>query len=72
MMNWNFEATADHFDVWVSNSHGLLVMRDTNAPGYELQIPSALPRDTYRIWVRAVYADGSNSPWSFPAEFSIH
>lgn len=71
-IDWTFAATADHFDLWISNSRGVLAVRDINVPTTSYRLTSLLPEDMYYVWVRAVYADGTMSLWSTPESFQVN
>jgi len=72
VIDWIFPATADHFDLWISNSRGVLAIRDMNVPATSYTLSSLLPKDYFHVWVRAVYADGTTSPWSNSESFVVY
>ncbi len=74
VIDWAFAEAdlADHYDIWISNSRGVLVARDINVHATTYTVSTILPPDElYRVWVRAFFADGTSSPWSAPNTFRV-
>ena len=73
VITWTFALTADHYEIWISNSRGVLAVHDVNISTTTYTLTTLLPRDIfYRVWVRAVDADGTNSAWSDPDSFQVN
>ncbi len=70
-IDWTKIEGAWEYDIWISTDQNIKVLqgRAYLFPGYNL--PSDLPKGTYRVWVRAVSRDKDLSPWSLPAIFEI-
>ena len=77
MFAWVGVPNAASYEVWVShigvdftfiNVDGIT---DTQFLPNDPNDPNATPLDNgdYRIWVRAVFADGTRGPWSVPVDF---
>ena len=69
-INWTAVADAEHYDLWISNRHGVVV-REPRLFTTQYFLNRYLPYDSYRVWLRAVYADGSTSIWSNPVPLDV-
>lgn len=70
-IRWIGVPDADHYDLWISDSHAIIAARELDVPHTSYVLTKTLPRNWYRIWVRAVYADGTYSPWSNSESFTV-
>ncbi len=70
-VRWTNVLDADHYDVWIADSQGVVVVRDLNVLQTSYRLTRSIPPEFYLIWVRTVYADGSISPWSRPEWFEV-
>ena|GEM_PF-2406959 len=73
-IKWNALPGADHYDIWINNlttgaSH---VVRDTNWNSTTFTDSTAWAIGDYRFWVRGIAADGYESAWSSPINFTIN
>ena len=69
-IRWIGVPDADHYDLWISDSHAIIAARELDVPQTSYVLTKTLPRNWYRIWVRAIYADGTYSPWSNSESFT--
>ena len=72
VFNWTFEVEADHYEVTIFSYAGVPALQNFEVTGTMYTLTSFLPRSGYRVWVRAVYADASKSPWSDPETFFVY
>ena len=74
-IRWNAVEGATNYDVWVTqrnpNQQARVVLRDRFVSGTTRVPETDFEDGRYVIWVRAIAADGSKSPWSDPVEFVI-
>ena len=75
-ITWNAVDGAETYDLWVSNisnnaSNTTPLIRETSLVGTSFVPASDLADGTYRAWLRATNAEGENSSWSTPIDFSI-
>lgn len=68
---WSGIDRSEFYEIWISNSAGERVVFDTNIQATSYAISSALPADSYRVWVRAVSDMGERSFWSTPVTFTV-
>lgn len=74
---WVAVTDAVSYEVWVSEVGGqspflnVTGLTGTSYTPIDASLPSSqpFPDGTYRIWVRAIFADGTTSPWSAPVTF---
>lgn len=75
-INWIGVAGADHYFLLIADSQDVVVFRehltseawhDTN----QYVVSTITARGSYRVWVRAIYGDGTASRWSDPEWFFI-
>lgn len=71
-ISWIGVAGADHYDLWIKDEFGRNIVRELNVPSTAYTLNLIIPRAMYRIWVRAVYTDGTFSPWSVPESFQVY
>ncbi|MEO1996400.1 MAG: hypothetical protein ABGZ17_14115, partial [Planctomycetaceae bacterium] len=75
-ITWNPVDGAETYDLWLSDitnnpNNTTPVIRETTLVGTSFVPTSNLSDGTYRAWLRAANAEGENSLWSSPIEFSI-
>jgi len=73
-IRWDAVEGATNYDVWVSQrspGDARVVIRDQFVSGTSLTPANDLENGNFVVWVRAVAADGTKSPWSAPVTFSI-
>lgn len=70
---WTPDASADHYDIFVSarSATNVALIRDTNVSGTTFTSTRLLAPGQYRVWVRAIGADGFIGPWSVPVDFTV-
>ena len=69
---WRPVDGAVHYDLWVNQVGGTSqIIRVQNLTATSFTPATALPTDTYRVWVRAISAASEISPWSVMVEFRI-
>ena len=57
------------YDIWVSHVGVDFTFININVTGTAYTGADPLDNGNYRVWIRAVYADGSNGAWSDPVNF---
>lgn len=57
------------YDIWVSHVGVDFTFININVTGTSYTGAEPLDDGNYRVWIRAVYADGSNGAWSDPVNF---
>lgn len=74
---WISVADAASYEVWISEVGGRspfinVTVAGTSYTPIDPALPGSepFPDGTYRIWVRAILADGSTGPWSSPVTFT--
>ncbi|MDA1232341.1 MAG: hypothetical protein O2856_16330 [Planctomycetota bacterium] len=70
-VNWTPVSGAGHYDVWISNSRGALVLRDPDVMTNSFNHGTTLPIGSYRVWIRAISTSNTVGPWSSPGIFAI-
>lgn len=70
---WTPDPVADHYDIFVSSrtATNVALIRDTNVAGTTFTSTRPLAPGNYRVWVRAISADGQTGAWSTPVDFTI-
>lgn len=61
---WTTVIDADHYDLWINDAHGVMVLREQNLHGTQFTLESSFVAGIYRAWVRAVSATGKLGAWS--------
>ena len=70
--NWTGIADTDRYELWVNNSAThVRVLYKTDLTDSTYTSPTALPKGTYRVWVRAVSTMGEMTAWSTPVDLVI-
>ena len=68
---WTGIEQAAFYEIWVNNSLGDRVVFESNIQATSFAIATALPANSYRVWVRAVSEMGETSLWSNPVSFTV-
>lgn len=70
---WTADSSADHYDIYVAipSATNVALIRDTNVSGTTFTSAGPLAPAEYRVWVRAIGADGTIGPWSASVDFTI-
>ncbi len=69
---WRPVDGAVRYELWVTNiTLNVRVVNQTNLTALSYTPTTALPKHSYRGWVRAVSSFGEFSPWSIQVDFSI-
>lgn len=71
-ISWSAVAGTDHYDLWIADRSLRNGVRELNVTSTAYTLNTILPRAVYIVWVRAVYSDGTFSPWSIPGSFEIN
>ena len=76
---WTAVANAESYEIWISQDG--VKFNFVNTPGIQgltyapnpVTNPASTPfaSGNYRVWVRAMFADGSTGPWSTPVSFTV-
>ncbi|MEP3482382.1 MAG: proprotein convertase P-domain-containing protein [Fuerstiella sp.] len=74
-IRWDSVEGASFYDVWVSRQYtgqpAVVVLRDQFVEGTSTSPTMDLEDGIHVVWVRAIAADGSATPWSQPQRFEI-
>ena len=71
-VTWTSVADAKSYDIWIAQVGGNFDYIRTSGITQTTFAPAEpLPAGSYRVWVRAVKADGTTLPWSTPVDFTV-
>ncbi|WP_438967229.1 choice-of-anchor J domain-containing protein, partial [Flavobacterium sp.] len=69
-LGWTNNSTATNFEVEVFEANGLASLGVIPATGTSVSYPGLMPSTAYQFYVRALCADGINSEWAGPFNFT--
>ncbi|MEZ6128045.1 MAG: hypothetical protein R3C59_05150 [Planctomycetaceae bacterium] len=71
-ITWTTDPIANVYELWVNQVGGQnQIIYNANVQGTQFNVVNALPVGNYRVWVRAVSAQGLFGPWSQVVNFTV-
>jgi hypothetical protein len=68
---WTAITDGSPYEIWLSTDQNIKVLHDREYFETSYNLPTALLKGTYRVWVRCAASSHAASPWSLPAVFEI-